>query len=428
MILGDVNILNYFAKFVFTPAKRYNGQTMTEMAVREHNFDPHSQPKTRMERRRLQQKLQREKKKNFGKKALSAVVGAAIGCMPMAGVVYAKHAQHEAQRPYEPLPPCMAVGRSSSLDLTQPETVAQRSPVGIAEALGDRESLEQQKREALQAVQHSIVKIEAHAHNMAEAGSVDITGSGYIIAMSDGTPIVMTAAHVVSNKYTIRQTDITFRTTDGQAHEIQKGCHNGEAPPEGQWSSGMPDVAALRPRDELPGSSPLHFATDEEIAAAVHAGQPFFAVGFPAGAPVEWGQPIATPQVDVLLPAGQRGADGKMAMISGLERSAKDANDVNELDDAVLPGMSGGVVVVRTPSGEMKVVGMVQAVAQPATAAELSAYGIIDDPETVRAYEPRIAYLGSLTETQEASTSLQAEDEWSAARVIIYLGAVFRKD
>ena len=79
MILGDVNILNYFAKFVFTPAKRYNGQTMTEMAVREHNFDPHSQPKTRMERRRLQQKLQREKKKNFGKKALSAVVGAAIG-------------------------------------------------------------------------------------------------------------------------------------------------------------------------------------------------------------------------------------------------------------------------------------------------------------------------------------------------------------
>ena len=190
----------------------------------------------------------------------------------------------------------------------------------------------------------------------------------------------------------------------------------------------MPDVAALRPRDELPGSSPLHFATDEEIAAATQAGQPFFAVGFPANAPVEWGQPIATPQVDVLLPAGQRGADGKMAMISGLERSAKDANDVNGLDDAVLPGMSGGVVVVRTPSGEMKVVGMVQAVAQPATAAELSAYGIVDDPETVRAYEPRIAYLGSLTEIQEASTSLQAEDEWSATRVIMYLGAVFHED
>ena len=378
--------------------------------------------------RRLQQKLQREKKKNFGKKVISAAVGAVIGCMPMAGVVYAKHAQREAQRPYEPLPPCMAVGRSSSLDLTQPETVAQRSPVGIAEALGDRESLEQQKQEALQAVQHSIVKIEAHAHNMAEAGSVDITGSGYIIAMPGGTPMVMTAAHVVSNKYTIRQTDITFRTTDGQTHKIQKGCHNGEAPPEGQWSSGMPDVAALRPHDELPGSSPLHSATDEEITAAVRAGQPFFAVGFPANAPVEWGQPIAAPQVDVLLPAGQRGADGKMAVISGLERSAKDANDVDGLDDAVLPGMSGGVVVVRTPSGEMKVVGMVQAVAQPATAAELSAYGIIDDPETIRAYEPRIAYLGSLTETQEASTSLQAEDEWSAARVIIYLGAVFRKD
>lgn len=378
--------------------------------------------------RRLQQKLQREKKKNFGKKVISAAVGAVIGCMPMAGVVYAKHAQREAQRPYEPLPPCMAVGRSSSLDLTQPETVAQRSPVGIAEALGDRESLEQQKHEALQAVQHSIVKIEAHSHNMAEAGSMDITGSGYIIAMSDGTPIVMTAAHVVSNKYTIRQTDITFRTTDGQTHEIQKGCHNGEAPPEGQWSSGMPDVAALRPRDELPGSSSLQLATDEEIAAATQAGQPFFAVGFPANAPVEWGQPIATPQVDVLLPAGQRGADGKMAMISGLERSAKDANDVNGLDDAVLPGMSGGVVVVRTPSGEMKVVGMVQAVAQPATAAELSAYGIVDDPETVRAYEPRIAYLGSLTEIQEASTSLQAEDEWSATRVIMYLGAVFHED
>lgn len=378
--------------------------------------------------RRLQQKLQREKKKNFGKKVISAAVGAVIGCMPMAGVVYAKHAQREAQRPYEPLPPCMAVGRSSSLDLTQPETVAQRSPVGIAEALGDRESLEQQKHEALQAVQHSIVKIEAHSHNMAEAGSMDITGSGYIIAMSDGTPIVMTAAHVVSNKYTIRQTDITFRTTDGQTHEIQKGCHNGEAPPEGQWSSGMPDVAALRPRDELPGSSSLQLATDEEIAAATQAGQPFFAVGFPANAPVEWGQPIATPQVDVLLPAGQRGADGKMAMISGLERSAKDANDINGLDDAVLPGMSGGVVVVRTPSGEMKVVGMVQAVAQPATAAELSAYGIVDDPETVRAYEPRIAYLGSLTEIQEASTSLQAEDEWSATRVIMYLGAVFHED
>ncbi|MBB1567095.1 trypsin-like peptidase domain-containing protein [Candidatus Saccharibacteria bacterium] len=405
---------------------------MTEMAVREHNFGSYPQaktpqPETRMERR-LQQKLQRERNANFGKKALSAVVGAAIGCMPMAGVVYAKHAQREAQRPYEPLPPCMAVGRSSSLDLTQPETVAQRSPVGIAEALGDRESLEQQKHEALQAVQHSIVKIEAHSHNMAEAGSMDITGSGYIIAMSDGTPIVMTAAHVVSNKYTIRQTDITFRTTDGQTHEIQKGCHNGEAPPEGQWSSGMPDVAALRPRDELPGSSPLHFATDEEIAAATQAGQPFFAVGFPANAPVEWGQPIAMPQVDVLLPAGQRGANGKMAMISGLERSAKDANDVNGLDDAVLPGMSGGVVVVRTPSGEMKVVGMVQAVAQPATAAELSAYGIVDDPETVRAYEPRIAYLGSLTEIQEASTSLQAEDEWSATRVIMYLGAVFHED
>lgn len=378
--------------------------------------------------RRLQQKLQREKKKNFGKKVISAAVGAVIGCMPMAGVVYAKHAQREAQRPYEPLPPCMAVGRSSSLDLTQPETVAQRSPVGIAEALGDRESLEQQKHEALQAVQHSIVKIEAHSHNMAEAGSMDITGSGYIIAMPDGPPMVMTAAHVVSNKYPIRQADITFQTTDGQTHEIQKGCHNGEAPPEGQWSSGMPDVAALRPHDELPGSSPLHSATDEEIAAAVHAGQPFFAVGFPANAPVEWGQPIAAPQVDVLLPAGQRGADGKMAMISGLERSAKDANDVNELDDAVLPGMSGGVVVVRTPSGEMKVVGMVQAVAQPATAAELSTYGIIDDPETVRAYEPRIAYLGSLTETQEASTSLQAEDEWSATRVIMDLGTVFRKD
>lgn len=246
--------------------------------------------------------------------------------------------------------------------------------------------------------------------------------------MPDGPPMVMTAAHVVSNKYPIRQADITFQTTDGQTHEIQKGCHNGEAPPEGQWSSGMPDVAALRPHDELPGSSPLHSATDEEIAAAVHAGQPFFAVGFPANAPVEWGQPIAAPQVDVLLPAGQRGADGKMAMISGLERSAKDANDVNELDDAVLPGMSGGVVVVRTPSGEMKVVGMVQAVAQPATAAELSTYGIIDDPETVRAYEPRIAYLGSLTETQEASTSLQAEDEWSATRVIMDLGTVFRKD
>ena len=107
--------------------------------------------------------LQREQKTNFGKKAISAAVGAVIGCMPMAGVVYAKHAQREAQRPYEPLPPCMAVGRSSSLDLTQPETVAQRSPVGIAEALGDRESLEQQKREALQAVQHSIVKIEAHS-------------------------------------------------------------------------------------------------------------------------------------------------------------------------------------------------------------------------------------------------------------------------
>ncbi len=377
-----------------------------------------------MERRRLQQ----EKKKNLGKKVMSAVVGATIGCMPMAGVVYAKHAQREAQRPYEPLPPCTAAGQPSSLDLTQPEVVAQRPPVSIAEALGDHEALEQQKHEALQAVQHSIVKIEAHSHNMAEAGSMDITGSGYIIAMSDGTPIVMTAAHVVSNKYTIRQTDITFRTTDGQTHEIQKGCHNGEAPPEGQWSSGMPDVAALRPRDELPGSSSLQLATDEEIAAATQAGQPFFAVGFPAGAPVEWGQPIATPQVDVLLPAGQRGADGKMAMISGLERSAKDANDVDGLDDAVLPGMSGGVVVVRTPSGEMKVVGMVQAVAQPATAAELSAYGIIDDPETIRAYEPRIAYLGSLTETQEASTSLQAEDEWSAARVIIYLGAVFRKD
>ncbi len=378
--------------------------------------------------RRLQQKLQREKKKNFGKKVISAAVGAVIGCMPMAGVVYAKHAQREAQRPYEPLPPCMAVGRSSSLDLTQPETVAQRSPVGIAEALGDRESLEQQKREALQAVQHSIVKIEAHSHNMAEAGSVDITGSGYIIAMPNGKPMVMTAAHVVSNKYPIRQTDITFRTTDGQTHKIQKGCHNGEAPPEGQWSSGMPDVAALRPHDELPGSSSLQLATDEEIAAATQAGQPFFAVGFPANAPVEWGQPIATPQVDVLLPAGQRGADGKMAMISGLERSAKDANDVDGLDDAVLPGMSGGVVVVRTPSGEMKVVGMVQAVAQPATAAELSAYGIVDDPETVRAYEPRIAYLGSLTEAQEASTSLQAEDEWSAKRVIMDLGAVFRKD
>ena len=395
---------------------------MIKVAVREHNFGsyPRSktpQPGTRMER--LQ--LQREQKTNFGKKAISAAVGAVIGCMPMAGVVYAKHAQREAQRPYEPLPPCMAVGRSSSLDLTQPETVAQRSPVGIAEALGDRESLEQQKREALQAVQHSIVKIEAHSHNMAEAGSVDITGSGYIIAM-------MTAAHVVSNKYPIRQTDITFRTTDGQTHKIQKGCHNGEAPPEGQWSSGMPDVAALRPRDELPGSSSLQLATDEEIAAATQAGQPFFAVGFPANAPVEWGQPIATPQVDVLLPAGQRGANGKMVVISGLERSAKDANDVDELDDAVLPGMSGGVVVVRTPSGEMKVVGMVQAVAQPATAAELSAYGIKDDPETVRAYEPRIAYLGSITEMQEASTSLQAEDEWSAARVIIDLGAVFRKD
>ena len=397
---------------------------MTEMAVREHNFNPHSQPETRMERRRLQQ----EKKKNLGKKVMSAVVGATIGCMPMAGVVYAKHAQREAQRPYEPLPPCTAAGQPSSLDLTQPEVVAQRPPVSIAEALGDHEALEQQKREALQAVQHSIVKIEAHAHNMAEAGSVDITGSGYIIAMSDGTPMVMTAAHVVSNKYTIRQTDITFRTTDGQTHKIQKGCHNGEAPPEGQWSSGMPDVAALRPRDALPDSSSLQLATDEEIAAATQAGQPFFAVGFPAGAPVEWGQPIATPQVDVLLPAGQRGADGKMAVISGLERSAKDANDVDGLDDAVLPGMSGGVVVVRTPSGEMKVVGMVQAVAQTATAAELSAYGIIDDPETIRAYEPRIAYLGSLTETQEASTSLQAEDEWSAARVIIYLGAVFRKD
>ena len=80
--------------------------------------------------------LQREQKTNFGKKAISAAVGAVIGCMPMAGVVYAKHAQREAQRPYEPLPPCMAVGRSSSLDLTQPETVAQRSPVGIAEARG----------------------------------------------------------------------------------------------------------------------------------------------------------------------------------------------------------------------------------------------------------------------------------------------------
>ena len=402
---------------------------MIKVAVREHNFGsyPRSktpQPGTRMER--LQ--LQREQKTNFGKKAISAAVGAVIGCMPMAGVVYAKHAQREAQRPYEPLPPCMAVGRSSSLDLTQPETVAQRSPVGIAEALGDRESLEQQKREALQAVQHSIVKIEAHSHNMAEAGSVDITGSGYIIAMPNGKPMVMTAAHVVSNKYPIRQTDITFRTTDGQTHKIQKGCHNGEAPPEGQWSSGMPDVAALRPRDELPGSSSLQLATDEEIAAATQAGQPFFAVGFPANAPVDWGQPIATPQVDVLLPAGQRGANGKMVVISGLERSAKDANDVDELDDAVLPGMSGGVVVVRTPSGEMKVVGMVQAVAQPATAAELSAYGIKDDPETVRAYEPRIAYLGSITEMQEASTSLQAEDEWSAARVIIDLGAVFRKD
>ncbi|MBB1558577.1 hypothetical protein HG437_004335 [Candidatus Saccharibacteria bacterium] len=63
---------------------------MTKMAVREHSFDPHSQPETRMERRR---RLQREKKKNLGKKAISAVVGAIIGCMPMAGVVYAKHAQ-----------------------------------------------------------------------------------------------------------------------------------------------------------------------------------------------------------------------------------------------------------------------------------------------------------------------------------------------
>lgn len=401
---------------------------MTEMAVREHNFDPHSQPETRMERRRRLQQEKNAKNANFGKKALSAAVGAIIGCMPMAGLTYVGHARQEAQRPNKPLPPCTAVGQPSSLDLTQPEVVAQRPPVSIAEALGDHEALEQQKHEALQAVQHSIVKINAHAHNMAEAASVDITGSGYIIAMPNGKPMVMTAAHVVSNKYPIRQTDITFRTTDGQTHKIQKGCHNGEAPPEGQWSSGMPDVAALRPHDELPGSSPLHSATDEEIAAATQAGQPFFAVGFPAGAPVEWGQPIATPQVDVLLPAGQRGADGKMAMISGLERSAKDANDVDGLDDAVLPGMSGGVVVVRTPSGEMKVVGMVQAVAQPATAAELSAYGIVDDPETVRAYEPRIAYLGSLTETQEASTSLQAEDEWSAARVIIYLGAVFRKD
>lgn len=398
---------------------------MTEMAVREHNFDPHSQPETRMERRR---RLQQEKNANFGKKALSAAVGAIIGCMPMAGLAYVGYARQEAQRPNKPLPPCRAVGQPSSLDLTQPEVVAQRPPVSIAEALGDHEALEQQKHEALQAVQNSIVKINAHAHNMAEAGGANITGSGYIIAMLDGTPMVMTAAHVVSNKYPIRQADITFQTTDGQTHEIQKGCHNGEAPPEGQWSSGMPDVAALRPHDELPGSSPLHSATDEEIAAAVHAGQPFFAVGFPANAPVEWGQPIATPQVDVLLPAGQRGTDGKMAVISGLERSAKDANDVDELDDAVLPGMSGGVVVVRTPSGEMKVVGMVQAVAQPATAAELSAYGIVDDPETVRAYEPRIAYLGSLTETQEASTSLQAEDEWSAKRVIMDLGAVFRKD
>jgi len=118
---------------------------MTEMAVREHNFNPHSQPETRMERRRLQQ----EKKKNLGKKVMSAVVGATIGCMPMAGVVYAKHAQREAQRPYEPLPPCTAAGQPSSLDLTQPEVVAQRPPVSIAEALGDHEALEQQKHEAL---------------------------------------------------------------------------------------------------------------------------------------------------------------------------------------------------------------------------------------------------------------------------------------
>ncbi len=378
-----------------------------------------------MERRRRLQQEKNAKNANFGKKALSAAVGAIIGCMPMAGLAYVGYARQEAQRPNKPLPPCRAVGQPSSLDLTQPEVVAQRPPVSIAEALGDHEALEQQKHEALQAVQNSIVKINAHAHNMAEAGGANITGSGYIIAMLDGTPMVMTAAHVVSNKYPIRQADITFQTTDGQTHEIQKGCHNGEAPPEGQWSSGMPDVAALRPHDELPGSSPLHSATDEEIAAAVHAGQPFFAVGFPANAPVEWGQPIATPQVDVLLPAGQRGTDGKMAVISGLERSAKDANDVDELDDAVLPGMSGGVVVVRTPSGEMKVVGMVQAVAQPATAAELSAYGIAYDPEPVRAYEPRIAYLWGLSDPQKATTGLQVEDEWLAQRVIIDLGAVF---
>ena len=125
-------------KFVFSSAKRYNGQTMTEMAVQEHNLAPHSQPKTRMERRQ-QGRIERRQRlwRAIGWRASCAMLGATlVGTWSFVG------ARLEARQAKEPLPACTTLDESMSQPhLGQPTEIARRPSVTIAEALGDRTAL-----------------------------------------------------------------------------------------------------------------------------------------------------------------------------------------------------------------------------------------------------------------------------------------------
>jgi len=180
---------------------------MTEMAVREHNFDPHSRPETRMERQQQERAERRQRLwRAIGWRASCAMLGATlVGTWSFVG------ARLEALQAKEPLPACTTLDESMlKPHLGQPTEITRRPSVTIAEALGDRTALERHKQEVLQAVQPSVVKINVYGSEATDSGG-DYGGSGFIVETPGGWSAVLTAGPVVSSER--QRGDIAVETT-----------------------------------------------------------------------------------------------------------------------------------------------------------------------------------------------------------------------
>lgn len=374
---------------------------MTEMAVREHNFAPHSQPETRMERRQHEQAERRQRLwRAIGWRASCAMLGATL-----AGTWSFVGARLEARQAKEPLPACTTLDESMSQPhLGQSTEIARRPSVTIAEALGDRTALEQHKQEVLQAVQPSVVKINVYGSEATDFGG-DYGGSGFIVETPGGWSAVLTAGHVVSSER--QRGNIAVETTNGHRYAVQSGCYTGKA--DGPHRPTVPDVAALTLRHQNYTPAPaLQFATPDETKAIIQQGQPMYALGFPINSNNNslvqvTRQPANQPRLNVLFPVAQDGPEGKITVVAGIEKAVNENEPYDPArEDSVLPGMSGGIVVaqVETATGtEVKIVGMTQASnTVVADADTLKSYGIIADEKETATYKPRLTYLGSVSE------------------------------